>query len=685
MMKKMLMIFGALVICLSLPAVSEKELIKNLPLQHRVWLTEEVMYIMTSVEKEVFLQLESDLERDTFISAFWKQRNPNPNLPENEFKKEHYRRIAYANNWFGRDTPGPGWRTDMGRIYITLGEPKSIERFENVNEIQPVIIWFYQAMAAFGLPDSFNVVFFKQDGIGDYQLYTPIKFGPAALLRDYKGDRLQYADAYNALAEIQPEVAAVSMALISGEPQGASPSLASERLIKEMIPQTPQRKVKGIYAKNFLKFKGMVEVDYADNFVESSSQLNVFRDPSGYYFIHYLIEPKRLSFEQYQDKFYTTLEISGGISDRSGKMVTQISRKLPIELTESQMQKVKDKLFSFQDVIPIIEGTYRITLILKNFATKEFTSLEKDFSVPAPGKLGFSPLLLANRKAPAEGVSAFKPFLFMGSHLLPSPRNDFLISDDLIVFLQINGLGQDLKDGGCLDFAIFRGEEKVFSQVKNLKEYGSLPSVMETFPLQGYASAYYRLKVTLLNQEKKALLFEESNFYITPQPFLPRPWVVSMPTAAADFSLFSNELGRQYLHTGDLKRAQSLLEEAFRKNPNDTGLGMDYCNLLLARKEYAKIKEIALPLVQKQAKFEFTVILGQACQGLSEFEAAVSFYADYLAHFGANTQVLNASGDCYLQLGNNEEALKAWEESLKLFSQQPRLKEKIAALKGGGK
>jgi GWxTD domain-containing protein len=95
------------------------------------------------VEKEVFLQLETDLERNTFISAFWKQRNPNPNLPENEFKKEHYRRIVYAHNWFGRDTPGPGWRTDLGRIYITLGEPKSIERSESFNELQPTIIWFF--------------------------------------------------------------------------------------------------------------------------------------------------------------------------------------------------------------------------------------------------------------------------------------------------------------------------------------------------------------------------------------------------------------------------------------------------------------------------------------------------------------------------------------------------------------
>ncbi len=351
-MKKILLVFLLLALCLSLPSASEKELINKLPPQYRKWLTEEVVYIITKVEKEVFLQLGSDQERDTFISAFWKQRNPNPNLPENEFKKEHYRRIAYANNWFGKDSPAPGWRTDQGRIYITLGEPHTIERYESDNDVYPTVVWFYQGMAAKGLPDSFNVVFFKQDGIGDFELYSPVKFGPQALMRNYEGDSTSYEDAYYALLEIQPQLAAVSLSLITGEPVGGTPSLASELLIREKIPETPQRVIKDIYASNFLKFKGQVEIDYADNFIESSSQLNVVLDRTGHYFVHYLIEPRRLSFEEHEGKYYTTLELSGNISDRSGKMLTQISRRVPIELSESQMQKVKDKLFSFQDMMP---------------------------------------------------------------------------------------------------------------------------------------------------------------------------------------------------------------------------------------------------------------------------------------------------------------------------------------------
>jgi GWxTD domain-containing protein len=684
-MKKMSVAFVVLALCFLVNAGSEKELIKKLPAKYRIWLTDEVVYIITSVEKDVFLQLESDRERDTFISAFWKQRNPNPNLPENEFKKEHYRRLAYANNWFGKDSPAPGWRTDMGRIYITLGEPHTIERYENENELYPTVVWFYQGMASKGLPDAFSVVFFKKDGLGEYELYSPIRFGPQALMRNYEGDSTSYQAAYYALREIEPQLAAVSLSLISGEPVGGTPSLASDLLIREKIPQTPQRTIKNIYANNFLKYKGQVEVDYADNFIESSSQLNVVRDPAGHYFIHYLIEPKRLSFEKYNEKYYTTIEISGNISDSAGKMLTQISRRVPLELTEDQMRKVKDKLFSFQDMIPVIAGSYHIVIFLKNLTTKEFTSMEKGFFIPAEEKLGISPLLLANRKVDAAGNAAIKPFLFSGSHLLPSPRNDFLAADDLVVFFQLHGLGADLQKNGSLEFSLFRSEEKVLSKTRALSECGSLPNVIETFPLQGYSPAYYNIKVTLLDTAKKEIGTESADFFITPQASLPRPWVVSIPTAAGDYSVFLNELGRQYVQVRDLERAQTLLESAYLKNPGHTSFGIDYCQLLLQKSEYAKTKAIALPMVKEKSRFEYEMSLAQACQGLAEFNDAIGYYADYITRFGANINIFNQIGECYFQLGNSGEALKAWGKSLSLNPKQPRIMEKVAGLKSESK
>ncbi len=89
------------------------------------WLREDVVYIIAREERSVFLSLTTDEERERFIEQFWHRRDPDPRTSVNEFREEHYRRIAYANERF---TSGePGWKTDRGRIYIMHGPPDQIE------------------------------------------------------------------------------------------------------------------------------------------------------------------------------------------------------------------------------------------------------------------------------------------------------------------------------------------------------------------------------------------------------------------------------------------------------------------------------------------------------------------------------------------------------------------------------
>jgi len=92
---------------------------------YRKWLDEDVRWIITDEEKSTFMQLSNDEERDQFIEAFWQRRDPTPDTEENEFKEEHYRRIAYANEHFAAGIPG--WRSDRGRIYIVFGPADEIE------------------------------------------------------------------------------------------------------------------------------------------------------------------------------------------------------------------------------------------------------------------------------------------------------------------------------------------------------------------------------------------------------------------------------------------------------------------------------------------------------------------------------------------------------------------------------
>jgi GWxTD domain-containing protein len=92
---------------------------------YKKWLDEDVRWIITDEEKSAFMQLSNDEERDQFIEAFWQRRDPTPDTEENEFKEEHYRRIAYANEHFAAGIPG--WKTDRGRTYIVFGPADEIE------------------------------------------------------------------------------------------------------------------------------------------------------------------------------------------------------------------------------------------------------------------------------------------------------------------------------------------------------------------------------------------------------------------------------------------------------------------------------------------------------------------------------------------------------------------------------
>jgi len=104
---------------------NEKRFKQEVSGAYKKWLDEDVRWIITDEERSAFKQLSNDEERDQFIEAFWQRRDPTPDTIENEFKEEHYRRIAYANEHFAAGIPG--WKSDRGRMYIMYGPADEIE------------------------------------------------------------------------------------------------------------------------------------------------------------------------------------------------------------------------------------------------------------------------------------------------------------------------------------------------------------------------------------------------------------------------------------------------------------------------------------------------------------------------------------------------------------------------------
>src|SRR5437879_7735110 len=132
---------SAVVLWTSLGTAATNE--RHLSPRYREWLEKDAVYIISRDEKDAFVKLPDDSARDKFISRFWEVRNPTPGAPSNPYKEEHYRRLEYANQYFGHEAHGEGWRTMKGRIYITLGEPKQKAVYLGLANVRPMEIWFY--------------------------------------------------------------------------------------------------------------------------------------------------------------------------------------------------------------------------------------------------------------------------------------------------------------------------------------------------------------------------------------------------------------------------------------------------------------------------------------------------------------------------------------------------------------
>ncbi len=682
-MKKTIICLIIIILIISLNFSYAKNKLKDLPKTYRDWIKEKVVYIITPMEKKVFLLLKTDRERDVFIKAFWKQRDPNPNTEDNEFKKEHYKRIEYANRWYGHESPGPGWRSDMGRIYTILGQPNHIDRFLNKTGMFPTIIWFYSGKVEYGLPNAFNLVFYKKDGVGEYVLYSTLKDGPSGLLTNYMGDVLDYNRAYNELYEIEPIVARTSLTLIPSESRHTvSPSISSELLIASKIPHAPTKKVNDSYAKKILKYRGIVKVENMINYIENNSMVKVFGDKSGTNFVHYLIEPKKLSLERYKDHLYTNLEINGRVTDMNNRTIYQFTKKVPIKLEVSKLQNIQNKLFSFQDMFPLIKGNYKYNILLMNTVSKEFTSTEGDLIVSDTHGPQMSSIILANRAVDdIKYKGKLKPFVLDDIQLVPSPRNDFNSADTLFVWFQIKGISSEFEKKGIIEYKIIKDKDKkiVFSMEKNIRDYKNM-NFLEKVSLKNFLCDYYSLKVSVYNANNK-VLEENSDFYIAPLK-LKRPWILSLPMNKADKTEKFNILGNQYFNKRDYKRAKNFFEKSFSYNPLSLKYSVDFCRVLLRLKEYNKIENIVEPFLKGANRNKFLLIKARALHGLKKYQEAINFYGEYLTHLGMNINVLNALAHCYLNVGNKKEAIKFWEMSLQEDPKQEKIKNLVLRLKG---
>jgi len=658
---------------------------KHLPPVYKKWLEEEVVYIISPLEKQVFEKLQTDRERDLFIEAFWRQRDPTPGTTENEFKTEHFKRINYANYYLGRQSPLPGWRTDRGRIHIILGEPNDIQHFESGQETYPAEVWFYQNKAEVGLPPGFNIVFFKEHGTGDYKLYSPTRDGPQAFLASYLGSPEDVSGAYRKLRELEPNLALVSLSLIPGEDSAAfgRPSLSSDLLLQQ-VESLPEKTIRDQYAQKFLQYKDIVEVEYSANYLDSDSLVKILKASPAATCVHYSIEPAKLSVSQYGDKFSTTLTLNGSVKDEEGKVIYQFDKTLPISLGDEELKSISRRPYAIYDVFPLIPGSYDLSILLKNEVSKEFSSLERKLIIPPEEAKGWvTPLLLGYKAEKVKaGRNRLKPFQIGGVSILLQANRTFTKSEELILAFQVWGIPPSLRDEAEIVFTFLKEAQPFKSFSRTAAGYPGFPDVVEPVALSEFIPAHYEVQVSVRSGGQE-IAAARDEFDITPVEKMARPWVCAKIMPGLDDAIYPFLIGNQLFNAGRNEEARLRLEEAFKKKPEDADFALALARADMTLQDYSRVETLLLPFfgLAKPPRYEMFVVLASAHHRKKEWEKALKVLEQGISHYGLNPFFLNLRGECYLRLGNKSEALRAWEKSLELNPAQPDVQKAVNALK----
>ena len=399
--------------------------VKNLSPHYRHWIEEEVPYIIESEERAQFLSLKTDAERDNFIKAFWAARNPDPGSEINTYEDEHYRRLAYANQFFGNIKAQDGWRTDQGRIYITLGEPKQRANYAETRNVRPLLIWFYESPTP-ALPPYFYIVFYKRSIGEPYTLYSPYQDGPSRLVTGLEGKNDQKNNLDILKRSLGDEVARTTLSLIPSEPVDISdytPSLQSDVLLSTIKGLPDNALNKEMLAQRRANERVTTKVFLGEN--TATLEPAVFRDATGRMTVHTLLaldHPQRDLIGQRPDKrtgYSMTLQTSVLTSDN--RSVYEQDEKLTAVLNDNQAEAARSKRFGAESRLALAPGRYQIVSTLTNDLNHVALRERAEIVVPNPSETtwGISKVLVFSQQPPIRDPNGILPFSVSGLRFVP--------------------------------------------------------------------------------------------------------------------------------------------------------------------------------------------------------------------------------------------------------------------------
>jgi GWxTD domain-containing protein len=669
--------------------------------EHKAWLANEAAVLITPAEREAFGKLSSDRERALFIEAFWQQRDPTPGTARNEFREEHARRLAFVDRIFGEGAPGRGGITERGRIYLILGPPLDVRKFISA-KAYPMEIWSYANQAGLGQAPSFRLLFFKPERSGEYRLYDPSSHSPKDLLLDpllttgtsvaaqgdiaaalkKKGwDEIAVQSFLRLESEVSPEVAESTLSVIPGlrDPGQIAPS----SILLAEIQKAPWKKVDEAYVRAFLEHKTAIETGYSLQAMTNRSTVRIFKDPSGFFRIHYLLAPERISMGAFGDKFVGDWRRTLRLNAPDGTLLYREEKIIPVELYRAELKAVQKSEFQFYDSLPVVPGECTLNILLENMVSKEFTSLQAAVSVPAGPKPGLSPVLLARKAIRVAAVAGGATRSFQIGDIQIDPAVDAVIGarTQTAIFFQVYNASPETRAAGIVEFAILQDGRSVRSFRRSFSAYKDGMSVCEDLPTDTLAPGSYSVQAFLRDPQGKELASGRAELKIADTAIRPA-WILPQPQPSLEDAYYNGVLGTQYLNKNDIDMAAQELSLARYKKPEVLEYALGYAQALLVRKEYDMARAAVRKFAdQDVSSFDLYSILGRSAQGLGETKAAIAGYQKALILKGDDVVILNSLGDCYLKEGDGDMARQAWRKSLAVKPDQADVQKKIESIK----
>jgi GWxTD domain-containing protein len=445
-----------------------QKLAKELGNAYKDWLEQDVPYIISKEELELFQQLSTNEEREQFIEAFWARRNPSPESLENTFKEEHYRRIAYANEHYASGIPG--WKTDRGRLYIMWGPPDEIESHPTGGTYDRPMQegggststyswekWRYRHLEDVG--ENVEMEFVDESGSGEYHL--TMDPGEKDALAHVPGAGRSALEAMGQVSKAQRFTNTDGTTTPRGLGTQSASANEFDRLERLAAIQRPPK---------FKDLDVLVSTRMIQNQIHLDCSLSYLREAGDSVLVPITLQiPNReLEFRANKQVHSATVDVYGRISTPTGQTVQTFDEVVGRAFPESLFSAAVNQVSLYQKAIPLRPGLYRLDIVVKDEASGNVGIYNAAMRVPRyeQDKLDASSLLLADQiEVVPIGQLGLGPFVIGSRKVRPRINKEFSSSERMGIYLEVYNLQNDAtkpQSKPQVSYRILRGQQEIW-------------------------------------------------------------------------------------------------------------------------------------------------------------------------------------------------------------------------------